>query len=820
MTCSRLLIFLLIHLTFLVPSLSGQESSVVVTGKITGMDQVPIEGVNIQIKGSQRGTYSDSKGQFRIRVRTKNDPVLIFSILNYETVELKVSPDSGKEILVTMKPINLPIQEVEVTGEKTVHPETVAIDPRLTNNLSNAGGGAVEQLIKTLPGVSSRNELSPQYSVRGGNYDENLLYVNGIEIFRPFLVKTGEQEGLSFVNPDLVSAIRFSSGGFESSYGDKMSSVLDIDYKTPDKRAGKAEIGALGASVQLEGRAVDRKFSYLTGIRYRDNSYLLGTLDQKGHYDPAFFDLQTSLGYDISSKFSINLLANVASNNYTFTPETRESRYGTLSQTYQLKIYFEGKEKDRFNNRFGALSMNFHPHKNLNLQLTASSFYSDEKERYDIPGQYYLNEILSSSATTGHPDSTLLLGVGSSQVHASNFLRASIMNIEHRGKYSIDNHRIQWGIKYQLERIHDQMNEWEMRDSAGYSLPYNGNTLELYYSVKSNNQLNSQRYSAFVEDHFRNDFRNSTLSVIYGARVQYWDYNRQAIFSPRISLIYLPDKSKQLKLHAAWGIYQQMPFFKELKDNFGQISTAVRAQKSIHYLVGMEYPFRWGDQPFKFNVEVYYKSSKNFIPYKINNLDLQYFPGQTAKGYATGLEMRLFGEPIPGATSWASITLMKTEEDIYGDHYTKAAAAGQPAQTVFPGYLPRPSDQRVNFSLFFQDYLPKNPNMKMNLTLLYGTGIPFGPPHGERWMDTFRMPSYSRVDLGFSRMLLGSSLQKSHLRRLTSLKEAWLSLEIFNLFDFNNTISYYWVSDFQNNMHAVPNYLTGRRLNLKMSVSF
>ena len=513
-TYSRLLIFIFIYLAFLVPQLSGQESTVVLSGKITGLDQMPLEGVNIQLKGSQRGTYSDKKGQFRLRIKIKTDVVLIFSILNYETVELQVSPGTGKEILLNLKPVNLPIQEVEVMGEKTVHPETIAIDPRLTNNLSNAGGGAVEQLIKTLPGVSSRNELSPQYSVRGGNYDENLLYVNGIEIFRPFLVKTGEQEGLSFVNPDLVSAIRFSSGGFESSYGDKMSSVLDIDYKTPDKRAGKAEIGALGASVQLEGRAVDRKFSYLMGIRYRDNSYLLGTLDQKGHYDPAFFDLQTSLGYDISSRFSINFLANIASNNYTFSPETRESRFGTMDQTYQLKIYFDGKEKDQFNNRFGALSLNFHPDKNLNLQVTASSFYSDERERYDIPGQYYLNEIFSSSVTTGHPDSTLLLGVGSSQVHAANFLQASIVNIEHRGKYALDNHRIQWGLKYQSERIHDQMNEWEMRDSAGYSLPYNGNTVELYYSVRSNNQLNSRRYSAFVEDHFRQEFQNSALSII------------------------------------------------------------------------------------------------------------------------------------------------------------------------------------------------------------------------------------------------------------------------------------------------------------------
>ncbi len=819
MTCVRFLVILVFNLILFFPSF-GQESFVVLSGKTLGPDKQPLSGVNIQVKGSQKGTYSDKSGYFKLKIRSTSERILIFSILNYETTELPVATRSNLEIIQVMKPVSITISEVEITKERKTSPGTVNVDPLLTKILSNAGNGAVEQLIKTLPGVSSRNELSPQYSVRGGNYDENLLYVNGIEIFRPFLVKTGEQEGLSFVNPDLVSAIRFSSGGFESSYGDKMSSVLDIDYKIPTKTSGNAELGVLGASVHLEGRALNNKFSHLTGIRYRDNRYLLGTLDQKGHYDPAFFDLQTSLGYDFSPKFSMSFLGNVATNNYTFTPETRESRYGTMSQIYLLKIYFEGKEKDKFNNRFGALSMNFDPTKNLNLQLTTSSFYSDEQERYDIQGQYYLNEVLSGSGTASNPDSTVLLGVGTSQVHAGNFLKASILTIEHRGKYIINNHRIQWGIKYQSERIHDQMSEWEMRDSAGYSLPYTNHNNELYYSVRADNQLKSQRFSAFLEDNFSLDLRNSVLSFNFGGRVQYWDYNQQTIFSPRVSMIYLPDKSKQLKLHAAWGVYQQMPFFKEIKNRKGEISSAVQAQKSIHYLVGLDYPFLWGDRPFKFTTEVYYKSSKNLIPYKITNLDLQYFPEQTSKGYATGLEMRIYGEPIPGATSWASITLMKAEEDIIGDHYTKAGAAGYSAQIIYPGYLPRPTDQRFNFSLFFQDYLPKNPTLKMNLTLFYGTGIPFGAPRGERWKDSFRMPAYSRVDLGISKMLLCGAEQKNSNFLERNLKEAWLSLEIFNLFDLNNTISYYWVSDFESNMHAVPNFLTGRRLNLKMSVSF
>lgn len=819
MVYSRFLLFLNILCIYLFPAF-GQEHTIMLTGKALGLDKQPISGVNIQIKNSQKGTYTDQKGRFKLKVTIGKDSVLIFSILNYQTVEISVVPDAQKEITVVMEPASIRLEEVQINEQRKSNAGTVNINPLLTKNLSITGGGAIEQLVKTLPGVSSHDELSQQYSVRGGSYDENLLYVNGIEIFRPFLVKTGEREGLSFLNPDLVSAIRFSSGGFESSYGDKMSSVLDIDYKVPDLQAGTAELGALGASAHFEGRAFCNKFSHLTGIRYRDNRYLLGTLDQKGHYDPAFFDFQTLLAYDFSSKFSMSFLANISTNNYSFTPSTRETRYGTMSQAYMLKIYFDGNEKDQFTNRFGALSANYHPSKKLNLQLTASSFYSDEKERYDILGEYYLNEILSGSGTGSHPDSTTLLGVGSSLVHAGNFLQANILTIEHRGKYNLSNHRIQWGIKYQSERIHDQVSEWEMRDSAGYSLPYNGQKVELYRSVKANNHLNSHRYSSFIQDNYTTQIQNSTLSVNFGGRLQYWDFNQQTIFSPRISVMYLPGRFKPVQLHAAWGIYQQMPFFKELKNREAAINPSVRAQKSIHYLVGMDYPFIWGSRPFKFSTELWYKSLTHLIPYKVTNLDLQYFPEQQAKGYATGLEMKIFGEPIPGATSWASVTLMKTEEDVLGDHYTKVAPAGQPSEVIYPGYLPRPTDQRFNFSLFFQDYLPKNPTVKMSLTLLYGSRLPFGPPHSDRWMDTFRMPSYKRVDLGLSKMLLGSTKQKKNHFLAKNLKEAWISFEIFNLFDLNNTISYYWVSDFENQMHAVPNYLTGRRINLKISIGF
>jgi len=820
MAPNRLLLIISLFLLALFPTF-GQEADVVLTGKTIGPDQQPLSGVNIQIKNSQRGTFSDQKGRFSLKINPQKDSILIFSMLNYLKAEYPVASGKQSELTFILTPVSIGLQEIEVSEQRKTSHGTVSINPLLTRNLTVAGGGTVEQLVKTLPGVSSRNELSPQFNVRGGNFDENLLYVNGTEIFRPFLVKTGQQEGLSFLNPDLVSDIRFSSGGFESSYGDKMSSVLDIDYKVPVKTAGSAELGAMGASAHFEGRAIRNKFSHLTGIRYRNNRYLLGTLDQKGHYDPACFDFQTLLGYEFSPKFSLNLLANYSSNNYSFTPETRETRFGTMTESYQLTIYFDGKEEDQFLNRMASLSAHYQPNKNLFLQLTASTFYSDEKERYDILGQYYLNDAASGADPGTNPDSTMLLGVGSSLVHAGNFLEASIRTVEHTGKFSLNSHKIQWGLKYQSERIHDRVNEWEMRDSAGYSLPYNNDrTLELYRSIRADNQLNSNRYSAYIQDNVSAQLRNSTLSFNFGGRLQYWDQNDQTIFSPRISARYIPNNTKQLQLHAAWGIYQQMPFFKELKNMEAELVPGVRAQKSTDYLLGLDYPFKWGNRPFKFSSELWYKSLRNLIPYKVTNLDIQYFPDQQSTGYATGLEFKLFGEPIPGATSWASVSLMKTEEDVIGDSYVKEGEGSAPDEVIYPGYLPRPSDQRFNFSLFFQDYLPKNPTVKMNLTLLFGTGIPFGPPQGERYMDVFRMPSYKRVDLGFSKMLLGSGEKKRTNNFSKNLKDAWLTLEIFNLFDLNNTISYYWVSDFQDQMHAVPNYLTGRRINIKISVSF
>jgi len=817
---SKRFLFFLCLLFFQLSPVNGQEQSILLRGITLGSDGRPLAGVNISVKNSKKGSFSDANGLFKINVNLPKDSILVFSCLNYQTVELPLVPGSARELKVSLQPLSFQISEIQVSEQRRTSPGVVGIEPLLTRNLPNAGGGAIEQLVKTLPGVSSNTELSPQYNVRGGNYDENLVYVNGIEIFRPFLIKTGEQEGLSFLNPDLVSSVNFSSGGFESKYGDKMSSVLDIEYKTPEKFAGTAELGALGASAHFEGRAMQNKFSYLTGIRYKNNRYLLGTLDQKGHYDPVSFDFQVLLGYNFSEKVSVNLLANLSRNNYTFTPESRETNFGTMSQSYQLKIYFEGNEQDRFSNQMGALTINYDPTKKLHLQLTGSSFRSDEQERYDILGQYYLNEIVAGSAPSENPDSTMLLGVGSSLVHADNYLQASIQTIEQSGKYTHGAHQVRWGLKYQSERIHDQVNEWEMRDSAGYSLPYGDQSLELYRRIKANNQLNSNRYSFYLQDNFSTLIQNSKLTVSLGGRLQYWDFNDQAIFSPRISAKFYPDRFKQLQLHAAWGSYQQMPFFKELKNREAQLVPGVKAQKSIHYLIGVDHQFKWGDRPFKFSTELWHKSLTHLVPYKVTNLDLQYFPEQQSKGYAKGLELRLFGEPIPGATSWASVTFMKTEEDIVGDQYLKEGVNGAPDEVVYPGYLPRPSDQRFNFSLFFQDYLPKNPTLKMNLSLLYGSGLPFGPPQEERYMDIYRMPSYRRVDVGFSKMLVGSPEAKRVNFFTRNLNEAWISLEIFNLFDLNNTISYYWVSDFQNQMHAVPNYLTGRRINLKVSVSF
>ncbi len=813
----QLFSFLSVILISILP-VCGQLSGVTVKGKVVDAENHPLEMVNVLVKGTKVGVVTNQSGEFILPAVPGKSIILIFSFVGYETAEHAVLLTGNQSVTQVMKPVFEHIQEIVVEGKRT-DDNLASIPQKLTERLP-AMAGSVETLIKTLPGVSNNNELSSQYSVRGGNFDENLVYVNGIEIIRPFLVKSGEQEGLSFINSDMVSSIGFSSGGFDASYGDKMSSVLDITYRKPVNNGASAEIGALGASAHFEGSAAKGKFSYLAGYRYKNTAYLLGSLDKKGEYNPSFTDLQTYLNYRFSPQFSLGFLGNYASNTFQFIPETRLTKFGTLTNPFEFLVYFEGKERDKFENYMGALAADYSPNASLSLKFQASSFNSLEKESYDILGEYYLSDINQVPESQNYADSTSVIGTGAYLNHARNSLTARVSAFEHRGSFSADRHQLQWGLKYQHEQITDRVSEWEMRDSVGYSLPYGPDQLSLYRSVKGDNSIVSNRFSGFIQDNWITPMGNGELSITGGVRSQYWDFNQQTIFSPRISGNWKIGAVGNRIIRVAWGVYQQMPFFKEIKNREAQIVQGVKAQKAIHYLVGYDRIFTAFDRPFRFTTELWYKALSHLIPYQIDNLNIQYLPGQQSVGYATGIDFKINGEFVPGAQSWASLSLMKTGEDIIGDFYLKENAAGTGTEKVYPGYISRPTDQRFNFSLFFQDYFPGYPSVKMSMTLFYGSRLPFGPPQGERYMDTFRMPPYRRVDVGFSKVLINKDKLNLRKERKFGIKDAWIGFELYNLFDINNTISYLWISDIKNQMHAVPNYLTGRRINLKVGIRF
>jgi len=796
----------------------GQLAGVSVKGKVVDPDDHPLEMVNVLVKGTKIGVVTNNLGEFTLPPVSEKSIKIIFSFVGFETIEQEVLLSGNTFVSQILKPVFQHIQEIVVEGKRT-ESNLITIPQKLTERLP-AMTGSVETLIKTLPGVSNNNELSSQYSVRGGNFDENLVYVNGIEIIRPFLVKSGEQEGLSFINSDMVSSIGFSSGGFDASYGDKMSSVLDITYRKPDRNGASAEIGALGASAHFEGRTAKGKFSYLTGIRYKNTAYILGSLDKKGEYNPSFTDIQTYLNYKFSPQFSLGFLGNYASNTFQFIPETQLTKFGTLTNPFEFMVYFDGKEHDKFENYLGALAADYSPLANLSLKFQASSFNSFEKESFDILAEYYLSDINQTPESQNYADSSMVIGTGAYLDHARNTLNARVSGFEQRGTYSTEQHRFQWGLKYQHEQITDRVSEWEMRDSTGYSIPYNVDQFSLYRYVSGNNTVVSNRFSGFVQDSWTTPVDNGELAITGGFRMQYWDYNQQTIFSPRVSASWKIGISGNHIIRAAWGVYQQMPFFKELKNRQAQIIQGVKAQKSVQYLIGYDQNFSAFDRPFRFTTEVWYKALSHLIPYQIDNLNIQYIPEQQSVGYATGVDFKINGEFVPGAQSWASLSLMKTEEDIIGDFYLKTNASGTGTDKVYPGYIPRPTDQRLNFSLFFQDFFPGYPTVKMSMTMFYGSRLPFGPPQGERYMDTFRMPPYRRVDVGFSKDLIDKSkMSYLHLKKY-GIKEAWIGFELYNLFDINNTISYFWISDIKNQMHAVPNYLTGRRINLKLGIRF
>lgn len=809
--------FIFVVSVVLLPCLSmGQHA--VIEGIARDSTGQPLEFVNVAIEGTAQGTSSNEQGFFRLRVEAGKDLLLNISYLGFTSQQIALRLDAGElhRIDIVLHPTAQALPDVVVMEQQILSTDITRIDPRLAPLLPGPTA-SVEGLVKTLPGVSSVSELSTQYSVRGGNFDENLVYVNGIEIYRPFLVRSGQQEGLSFLNSDLVAAIGFSAGGFDARYGDKMSSVLDIQYKTPEAFQGSFSMSLLEGSLHLEGLMANERISYLFGFRHKSNQYLLGTLDTKGDYKPSFSDIQTLISYRLSESSTLSFLGNYSHNRYLFQPTMQSTRFGTVSDVRQFTVYFDGQEVDQFITSLGALTLNIAPNNRLNLDITSTVFQSDEREQFDIQGAYWLRRVETDfgeddfGQPTGKP-----LGVGAFHNHARNYLNAIVWNVEHKGQWQSNGGILRWGLKFQHEDIIDRLKEWSLIDSSGYVIPRAPEHLLLLRdTLNARIHLQSNRVSSFLQHTWNLERDHGRFAFTAGLRTNYWNFNDQWLISPRLTILYKPVNLPRWAFRASAGAFHQPPFYRELRNLQGELNKEIKAQESTHYVLGSEYNFTAWNRPFKYTTEVYYKRMKNLIPYELDNVRIRYYAENLASGYAAGLDMKLHGEFVPGVESWMSFSLMKTEETIEGLFYTDTQGNKTPA-----GSIPRPTDQRINFNMFFQDFLPRNPSYKVQLAFVYGSGLPFGPPTFERQLDTLRMPSYKRVDIGFSKLLISQDSQLSERSPFRHLESMWITAEIFNLLEINNTISFLWIKDVENRLFAIPNYLTSRLINIKLIARF
>jgi len=828
-------------LVWLVPSNSTGQTATV-WGTVTDQKSKAVDLVHVTVIGSSGGVTTDRNGRFEIRIPSDTVVRLGFSFIGFDQQEflLRLNPNERRQLDVTLIEGATMLPSLEVRDEKLRSTSLTRLNPKQAMQIPSSGGG-IEDLIKTLPGVSSNNELSSQYTVRGGNFDENLVYVNDIEIYRPFLVRSGQQEGLSFLNSALVSSILFSAGGFNAEYGDKLSSVLDITYKRPTETAGSVSASLLGAEMHVEGSQANRRFTYLVGARYKTTAYLLNALETQGSYRPDFSDIQSMISYGLHPKWELSLLGYYSRNKYNLIPESRQTDFGTIQEAYRLNIYFEGQEVDRYETGMGAITLSHKPDKNLELKLIASAFSTVESETYDVLGQYWIGRLETSPGDEQFGNVVQAQGVGSFLEHARNYFDAQVVNLEHKATLIGSNSVTKWGLKFQHQRIHDRVHEWEMIDSACYSLPIvpwepdnptpGRPDFQLNQSVRADNRININSYSAFVQQAWNFFNRKGEEFVLTaGVRANYWDYGKEFKLSPRASVAYKPNWERKMVFRLAGGVYNQPPFYRELRLFDGSLYPDSRSQQSFHLVGGTDLNFTAWNRPFVFTGEAYYKFLNNLIPYEVDNVRIRYYADQEARGYAAGLDFKVNGEFVKGVESWMSMSLMKTEEDIRDDFtdiwvdaegkrvYTRQLAAD--TIRLFPGMIPRPSDQRFNFSIFFQDYIPGYPTFRVHLKLLFGTSLPFGPPNAQRSGQTLRMPPYRRVDIGFSKQLVGEHSVLRPNSPFRYIRNSWISLEVFNLLQISNTISYIWVKDIENRQYAVPNYLTPRQVNLKLVVEF
>lgn len=811
--------YLILYICLISAGLNAQTCKV--SGRISDEKGNPVEMTSIQIKEfPEKGTSSDINGKFWLDVPCNTNITLLFSHIEFKSESRKIKIAEGENKSIDIRFVNATqvTNEVNISARKERITNLQKLDPKIVNIIPDLSGG-IERILKSMPGVVKNNELSSQYSVRGGNFDENLVYVNGIEVYRPFLTRSGQQEGLSFVNPDLVSSLYFSAGGFDAKYGDKMASVLDVRYKKPRKNAASASAGFLGASAHAEGCSKDYRFSYLAGWRYRTYKSILNSMDTKGDYKPSFHDVQTYFTYDLNENLELSFLGNAAINSYHFVPTTRETSFGTVDEALKLKIYFEGQELDRFNSYTGALAANYRLNDDLKMTFSFSSYLANESETFDIMGQYFLNELDKELGSDNVGDSLMNIGVGTFLNHARNTLQANVYDAGYSGNYRKNKNSLLWGANYRHEVINDNLHEWEMIDSAGYSIPYNDTVVGMSTFIYGSRIINSNRVTSYVQHTWMFGTDTSGFSFTAGGRAHYWDFTNELLLSPRLSASFKPKWKRDFLFRAASGVFYQPPFYKEIRNLQGEINNNIKSQRSFHFVIASDYQFKAWDRDFKFITELYYKYFDNLIPYFIENVRVRYTGQNNAKGYAAGIDFKINGEFVPGVESWASLSVMQTREDILDDRKVTTDSAGVVTIT-YPGYIPRPTDQLVNFGLFFQDFLPMNPSYKMQLSLLFGSGLPFGPPKSERYEQVFRMPAYRRVDIGFSKVIINEEKENNRKGPTRFIKSLWTGVEIYNLLDTKNTVSYQWISDINNHQYAVPNYLTSRRLNIRLIAKF
>lgn len=779
-----------------------KAQSVVVQGKVTDETGAPMDMVHIRLSRGSIGTLSNFKGEYDLRVGKSDTLRIIFTSLGYKRVERVVNTNvkDGEKVSlnVQMLPNTAVINDVEVVARQRNNNGVEKIGTDELKRTPTASGNAVEDLLGTMAGVTMNNEMSSQYSVRGGSFDENLVYVNGIEIYRPQLISSGQQEGLSFINSSMVGSIGFSTGGFAPEYGDKMSSVLDITYKRPERFEAEANVNFMGASASL-GQS-SKRFSQLHGIRFKRNASLLSSLDTKGEYDPRFFDYQTFLTYDLNDKLSVSFLGNIATNRYRFTPKTRETSFGTMDNMKRFMVYFDGKERDRFDTYFGAFTLNYKGLRNTDLRLLASAFKTDEEVTYDISGEYWLD-----SATEGGQGS---LGVGAYHEHARNYLDASVVAVSLKGTTQIGHNKISYGVGVRGEYITDRIAEWERRDSAGYTLPHVDQQVNMVYNLHSFYDNVTTKYEAFLQDNFGWNALGGRFYLVTGLRFLYWTYNREALLSPRAALAFTPDSRPGLTLRVATGLYSQSPFYKEYRktyiDHDGNsmiaMNSDIKSQRSLQVIVGSDYTFSAYGRPFKLTAEAYYKHITDYVPYTVDNVQIRYLGYNNGKAFSTGLDMKLFGEFVEGTDSWISLSLNRSREDFAG---LKTS---------------RPTEQRYSIGMFFSDFWPGNDSYKVSLRGVMNDGLPTYSPLGGRESGMFRTPAYKRIDLGASRVWNSDNCRFMNRGKWSSIKEMALGIDIFNLMDFDNVNSYYWVTSVDNMQYAVPNYLTGRMISVNFSI--